>query len=84
MYFVECSEDAIETKKEPNRKQPLTKIIYAFIGTGFKCARLEDMNYKNIDTAYKSFVNTIWKEKLSHIKVIMRNDNLYLVNTLIK
>lgn len=78
MYFVECD---IKTLK---KKHPVEEILFEFQHSGLKCAKLEGVYYPDAQVGYRSFWKAIKRNKLDHIKIHVKHNELYLVNTLIK
>lgn len=87
MYFVEydikkLNEEKHKRKSEKNH--PLHEIIEEFQFSGLKCAKLVDMDYRHSKTAYECFKHHLDRYDIRHIKVCIRNGEVYLINDLIK
>ena len=81
MYFTKID------YKNFKKQQPVSNIIYEFAQSGLKCVQIDDSitrTYKNPTVCARSLNNITHREKKTHIKVSVRGDKVYLVNTLVR
>lgn len=78
MYFVEHDINKL------TKNHKVDNLIRDFQHSGLKCAKVEGTNYKDANVGYRSFWRALKRNKLTHIECHVKNNEIYLVNTLIK
>ena len=80
MRFVKCDFNEVEKKRKSN----LSKLILEFRDSGIKCAKLEDWKYCSPRCGAGTINRSAKNLKLHHIKAVVIDDNIYLINTITK
>lgn len=77
--FVECDYKEVE---KPTRSN-LTNLLAAFENRHIKCAKIEDSTYCSPRCGANTINRRAKSLNLFHIKAVVRNGNIYLVNQIL-
>ena len=70
--------------KKLRRRSNLFKLITDFQKSCFKCAKLEEWEYVNADIGARSINNACKTYKILHVKAVVNDGEIFLVNELIR
>ena len=76
MKFTECDINEIVKKKRSN----LTKLLFEFRDCEIKCAKLKDWKYCSPRCGAGTINRRAKGLKMPHIKAVVRDEEIYLVN----
>lgn len=77
MKLIPCSLNDLERAR--CAKKDMYPILTEFIASGAECARLEDHDYKNANSAQSTLWRAIHKWYDGRIKVVLVGEEVYLV-----
>ena len=81
MKFIPVSET--EIIKSYSERTDVFETLNAFQESGLKCVKITEYTHKNANSCATALRVGIKRFNRYHIKVMVRKDNVYLVNTLL-
>ena len=75
--------DICQVEAQAYNRPKLVKFLHEFVDSGVQCAVVEDYEQKNAYICACSLRKAALKERLYHVKITVRKDNVYLINTLL-
>ena len=69
--------------KKIKRRANLFKLITDFQKSGFKCAKLEDLQYVSAAVGARALNAACKHYKIKHIKAVIKKGDIFLINELL-
>lgn len=80
MKYKVCSIDQVKTVRQ---NASMIAILEQFVNEGVQCAVIDDYPHKSANTLATSLRKAALRERLYHVKILVRKDKVYMVNELI-
>ena len=82
MKFKACDITTVEAKAY-GKYVAVRDFLYDFVASGLQCAVVDEYPHKHANSCSTSLRKAALRERLYHIKVVVRKSKVYLINELI-
>ena len=80
MKFTPCRPEEVKTSKHRNG---IRKILSDIIDSNEPCVEIKDYPHRSAEICYRSLRARITKDQLDHLRVSIRDNRVFVINTLL-